>query len=91
MYEGYSNAAKEELPNAAVVVDRFHVAKNYRAGADKARKEVMRDLKKDLPATDYAELKGVMWAFRTPLKNLTEQQQAPLFKLWLFPISWGSH
>jgi transposase len=82
MYEGYSNAVKEELPKAAVVVDRFHVAKNYRAGADKARREVMRDLKKDLPATDYAELKGVMWAFRTPWQDLTEQQQLPLFTLF---------
>jgi hypothetical protein len=36
------------------------VAKNYRAGADKARREVMRDLKKDLPAENYAELKGVI-------------------------------
>jgi transposase len=82
MYEGYSNAVKEELPKAAVVVDRFHVAKNYRADADKARREVMRDLKKDLSAKDYAELKGVMWAFRTPLQALTEQQQLPLFTLF---------
>jgi transposase len=82
MYEGYSNAVKEELPKAVVVVDRFHVAKNYRAGADKARKEVMRHLKKDLPTADYAELNGVLWAFRTPWQNLTEQQQAPLFKLF---------
>jgi transposase len=73
---------KEELPKAAVVVDRFHVAKNYRAGADKARREVMRNLKKDLPAGDYAELKGVMWAFRTPWQNLTEQKQEPLLMLF---------
>jgi transposase len=39
-------------------------------------------LKKDLPAEDYAELKGVMWAFRTPWQDLTEQQQLPLFALF---------
>lgn len=32
--DGFINAVKEELPEARVVADRFHVAKNYRACAD---------------------------------------------------------
>ena len=64
MYEGYSNAVYEALPGVAVIVDRFHVAKNYRGCADKARKQEMKALKKILSDEDYAELKGVMWLFR---------------------------
>ena len=64
MYEGYSNAVYETLSGVAVIVDRFHVAKNYRGCADKARKQEMHILKKTLPYEEYAELKGVMWIFR---------------------------
>jgi hypothetical protein len=38
----------ETLPGVAVIVDRFHVAKNYRGCADKARKQVMKVLKETL-------------------------------------------
>ena len=31
MYDGFINAVREVLPHARVVVDRFHVAKAYRA------------------------------------------------------------
>src|SRR5690606_17613681 len=37
MNEGYCNAAQETLPNAQVVVDRFHVAKQYRNCAEIGR------------------------------------------------------
>jgi transposase len=81
MYEGYSNAAYEALPGVAVIVDRFHVAKNYRNCADKARKQEMKGLKKTLSEDKYAELKGVMWVFRKSWTNLTEEQQIPLLML----------
>jgi transposase len=29
MYEGYSEAVREELPQAQIVVDRFHVTRHY--------------------------------------------------------------
>jgi transposase len=38
MYEGYTNAIKEEVAQARVVIDRFHVAKAYRECAGKLRK-----------------------------------------------------
>ncbi len=84
MYEGYSNAVYEALPGVAVIVDRFHVAKHYRGCADKARKQEMQALKKTLPDAAYAELKGVMWAFRKPWPDLTEAQQVMLLTLFSY-------
>jgi transposase len=84
MYEGYSNAVYEALPGVAVIVDRFHVAKNYRGCADKARKQEMRALKKTLSDKEYAELKGVMWIFRKRWADITEEQQVPLLMLFRY-------
>ena len=84
MYEGYSNAVYETLPGVAVVVDRFHVAKNYRGCADKARKQEMQALKKTLSNEEYAELKGVMWLFRKNWTILTEEQQTTLLLLFSY-------
>ena len=75
MYEGYSNAVYEELPDVEVVVDRFHVAKSYRACADKAIIKEMRTLKKTLSSEEYAQLKGVIWLFRKSFWDLNEEQQ----------------
>jgi Tol biopolymer transport system component len=38
-------------------------------------------LKKTLSDEKYAELKGVMWAFRKRWADLTEEQQIPLLML----------
>lgn len=84
MYEGYSNAVYEALPNVVVVVDRFHVAKNYRGCADKARKQEMKALKKTLSDEDYAELKGVMWIFRKSWTTITQKQQRTLLLLFSY-------
>jgi len=84
MNEGYRNAVLETLPMAQVVVDRFHVAKHYRDCADTARKTEMKRLKKTLPEADYAQLKGVMWAFRKPWAALTEEQQVKLLLLFQY-------
>jgi len=82
MNEGYRNAVYEALPAVQVVVDRFHVAKHYRECADKARKAEMKRLKSTLAKHEYAELKGVMWAFRKPWQALTDEQQAALLLLF---------
>lgn len=82
MNEGYRNAVQEALPNAQVVVDRFHVAKHYRDCADKARKAEMKRLKQTVPDSEYAQLKGAMWAFRKPWNLLTEEQQTVLLSLF---------
>ena len=82
MYEGYSNAVYETLPKVIVIIDRFHVAKNYRACADKARKAAMHALNKTLSEQDYAELKGAMWAFRKRWQDLTMEEQIILLTLF---------
>ena len=84
MYEGYSNAVYEALSGVVVIVDRFHVAKNYRGCADKARKQEMRALKKTLSDKEYAELKGVMWIFRKRWEDITKEQQVPLLILFRY-------
>ena len=84
MYEGYSNAVHEALSGVVVIVDRFHVAKNYRGCADKARKQEMRTLKKTLSDKEYAELKGVMWIFRKRWADITQEQQVPLLMLFRY-------
>lgn len=78
MYEGYVNAVKEEIQQARVVVDRFHVAKAYRASADALRKEVLRELKDELTKDEYQFLKGTMWPFRRAPHSLTPEEKARL-------------
>ena len=74
MYDGYINSAKEVLgEKVKVVIDRFHVAKNYRKCVDKLRKKELRRLKKELADVDNKKLKGAMWALRKKEENLTEE------------------
>jgi hypothetical protein len=72
MYDGFVNAAKEVFSrHVNIVVDRFHVAKLYRAGLDELRKTELKPLKKELPEADYQPLKGAMWALRRRPGNRT--------------------
>jgi len=49
MSEGCVNAAKEVLgKRVKLVIDRFHVAKLYRAGLDSLRKQELKRLKQTL-------------------------------------------
>ena len=75
---------RRALSGVVVIVDRFHVAKNYRGCADKARKQEMRALKKTLSDKEYAELKGVMWIFRKRWADITKEQQVPLLMLFRY-------
>ena len=78
MYEGYANAVRQELPQARIVVDRFHVAKAYRQGADKLRVKVQRELKSGLKPDEYEALKGAMWLFRRDPDELSEEERRRL-------------
>ncbi len=84
MYDGYINAVKEELPDADVVVDRFHVAKAYRECADEARKSELKKLKQELSETEYDQLKGLMWPFRYNADDLDEDTKARLEKFFQY-------
>jgi len=78
MYEGYVNAVKEEVQQARVIIDRFHVAQLYRASADALRKEVLRDLKEQLTKDEYQFVKGTMWPFRRAPKDLSAEEKERL-------------
>jgi transposase len=78
MYEGFINAAHEALPNAEVVIDRFHVAKDYRNCADQVRKRELKRLKQELSSEEYQKIQNTMWPFRKAWENLNEDEQQRL-------------
>jgi len=87
MWEGYVNAVEEFAAAHAevsieVVVDRYHVAKNYRECVDKVRKRECRRLKKELPKTEYEEVEGVMWIVRKNNEDLTSDEREKLNRLF---------
>jgi transposase len=82
MYEGYASAVKKALPQARIVADRFHVAKNYRDCADQLRIEAQRDLKADLNKEEYEALKGTMWLFRRDPEELDKEERERLALLF---------
>ncbi len=84
MYEGFILAVKEVLGKAQVVIDRYHVAKLYRAGADRLRTQELRRLKKELPKEDYAKLKGALWPFRKKAADLEVAEQELLTRLFTY-------
>ena len=83
MWDGYVNA-DEEFATAhidvtlEVVVDRFHVARNYRDCVDKVRKRECRRLKAELTKAEYAQIKGVMWIVRKKNRDLTPDERKKL-------------
>lgn len=38
-YEGFSEAVRDELSHVRIVIDRFHIARSYRASLDDLRKQ----------------------------------------------------
>lgn len=78
MYEGFINAVYEALPNAVVVVDRFHVAKDYRDCADQVRKRELKRLKAELSSEEYQKIQNTMWPFRKAWEDLNEDEQQRL-------------
>lgn len=84
MYEGYTEAVREVLPHARLVIDRFHVAETYREGLDRLRKEEIRRLKQELPEEDYRSLKGAMWALRKSPVDLSSQDHQVLKRLFAY-------
>ncbi|MEA1894456.1 MAG: ISL3 family transposase, partial [Euryarchaeota archaeon] len=83
MYEGYNNAATEVFgKDVIVIVDRFHVAKLYRKDLDGIRKKEMNRLKKELSEKEYKRLKNVMWILRKNIKELTDEEQEVLKRLF---------
>jgi len=85
MYDGYINAVKEVFRNQVkVVIDRFHVAKNYRKAIDSLRKSELKRLKKELSEYEYKKLKGAMWALRKKENDLTDEEKNVLVILFQY-------
>lgn len=83
MYEGYTEAVREELLKAEIVVVRFHVTHHYRQAADKLSQRELKRLKEELPE-EALELKGRMWAFRKQPEDLTTAERRVLKKLFQY-------
>ena len=84
MYKGFVNAAREQLPRAHIVIDRFHVARAYRNCADKVRRQELKLLKEQLSEEEYAQIKGAMWPFRKSLEELTDEEWELLQRLFTY-------
>lgn len=90
MWDGYLGAIADFLAahpeiEAKIVVDRFHVAKNYREDFDTLRKKEFRRLRHELPDTTYEEVvRGTHWLLRRNHANLNEDDKARLRRLFLY-------
>jgi transposase len=78
IWEGYRSAVTEILPDAAIVIDRFHVARHYRDAVDELRKQEVRRLKQDLPKHQRDDLKHTLWPFRKRMADLEPPERERL-------------
>jgi transposase len=90
MWDGYLGAIADFLAanpdvKAKVVIDRFHVAQNYRQGFDKLRKQELRRLKQELPEATYQDVcHGMHWVLRHNYDNLNDDDKVRLRRLFQF-------
>lgn len=82
--EAYTEAVREEIPTARIVVDRFHVAKHYRHAAEQVRKQELLRLKKTLPKAEYQNLNGSFRAFRRNAKDLNKEERKILRRFFAY-------
>jgi transposase len=81
IWEGYITALQETLPDATIVIERFHVARHYRDAVDELRKQELRRLKKELPKDAQEGLKHTLWPFRKRCSTLDAVEQERLDRL----------
>lgn len=93
MWEGYMNAVEEYIKahddvTAHLVVDRFHVAQQYRDGFDSLRKQELKRLKEELPKETYEQqCKGTLWLLRKNHEDLDDDERQRLRQLFqLAPV-----
>jgi transposase len=77
MWEPFINAVEQYLPQADIVHDKFHIAKNLGEAVDKVRRAKNRSLVKAEDDT----LKGTKYLWLTNPNNWTEQQEASFSEL----------
>jgi transposase len=90
IWDAYLGAAAEFIDahpdiEARIVIDRFHVAKNYRAGFDNLRKQELRRLRRELPKETYKEVAhGLHWVLRHNHANLDDVDKVRLRTLFQY-------
>jgi len=90
MWDGYLGAIADFLAahpeiEANVVIDRFHVARNYRADFDKLRKQELRRLRQELPEATYREVcHGMHWVLRHNHAHLDDDDKVRLRRLFQY-------
>lgn len=88
MWDGYLEAAADFIQmhddvESEIVVDRFHVAQNYRKGFDSLRKQEFRRLKRELSHEIYTQdVKGMLWILRKNHAALTPEERQRLRRLF---------
>jgi len=83
MWEGYVNAVEEALPDAVIVIDRFHVARHYRDAVDTLRKQEVKRLRNELPQAQQDDLKDILWPLRKHAADLTDEEVQRLKRLFV--------
>jgi transposase len=78
MWEGYVSAVQDVLPNATLVIDRFHVARHYRDSVDTLRKQEVRRLRATLPDEQQDDLKHILWPTRKRPVDLDDEEREQL-------------
>ena len=90
MWDGYLGAATDFIDafpevKAKIVIDRFHVAQNYRGDFDTLRKKECRRLRKELPEDTYKEVVyGLHWVLRRNHAKLDEDDKVRLRTLFQY-------
>ena len=88
MWEGYVTAIEEFIAahpdvTACLVIDRFHVAQQYRDDFDDFRKAEFRQMKKTLPPETYdQDCKGTLWLLRHNQADLDDEEKVRLQRLF---------
>jgi len=81
MSEGYVTTLEEFIAahknvTACLVIDRFHVAQQYRDDFDDLRKEEFNQMKKTLPQQTYdQDCKGTLWLLRKNAADLDDEER----------------
>jgi len=70
MWQGFINAVREELPNASIVHDKFHIIKYLNDAVDKTRRAESKELQKKNDQT----LIKTKYIFLKKKENMTENQ-----------------
>ena len=88
MWDGYLEAAADFIQQqddveSELVVDRFHVAQNYRKGFESLRKQEFKRLKREWSDAHYAQdVKGMHWILRKNHAALTPEERHRLRRLF---------